>query len=325
MSDGSRLRWQVTAGRLAGALVAAALLAAVLHLAKPAQVWRLLTEIEGRPLLIALAASAGFLGLRGVRLQLLLEQRRLGWARATLVAAVAQAAALFAPARSGELVLPWLLRRATGRDFSTGVGTLLAARTLDLATLGIWCGAAMLAAWGLKEPLGLVLSMALLLPTMLLPLTLQVLDRLAVRCLGGRGRTGRRWAQRVRRVRTEISRLRARPARLLAAAVASVAMWGLQWTVVWWLLLGMGQRWSPATVTAGASVAAVANVLPFNLVGNLGTLEAGWTAAFTALGISLETAAATGLAAHLWGLIFAALYGVIGWIALAIAERRRAD
>ena len=32
-----------------------------------------------------------------------------------------------------------------------------------------------------------------------------------------------------------------------------------------------------------------------------------------------------GLAAHLWGLIFAALYGVIGWIALAIAERRRAD
>ena len=104
------------------------------------------------------------------------------------------------------------------------------------------------------------------------------------------------------------------PARVLAAAAVSLIMWGLQWSVAWILLVAMGHRWPPTMVVAGAAAAAVANVLPFNLIGNLGTLEAGWTAAFTALGIPLRVAAATGLAAHLWGLIFAAFFGAIAWV-----------
>jgi uncharacterized protein (TIRG00374 family) len=122
-------------------------------------------------------------------------------------------------------------------------------------------------------------------------------------------------------VRRELERLHERPARLLAAAVASVIMWGLQWGVAWVLLTAMGHRWPPATVVAGSTAASVANLLPFNLVGNLGTLEAGWTAAFTALGVPLEVAAATGLAAHLWGLIFAAVFGAIAWTALSLTTR----
>ena len=78
---------------------------------------------------------------------------------------------------------------------------------------------------------------------------------------------------------------------------------------------------SPAS-SAGASAAAVTNLLPFNLFGNLGTLEAGWTAAFAALGIPVQTAAASGLAAHLWGLIFAAFFGVVGWAALSFTGGR---
>jgi uncharacterized membrane protein YbhN (UPF0104 family) len=102
----------------------------------------------------------------------------------------------------------------------------------------------------------------------------------------------------------------------VVAAVASIAMWGLHWAAIWTLLASMGFRWPAGTVIVGAASAAIANLLPFNIIGNLGTLEAGWTAAFTALGIPLQTAAATGLAAHLWGLIFAALFGVAAWIAL---------
>jgi uncharacterized protein (TIRG00374 family) len=310
------------AGRLLGALVAALLLVAVLDIARPAAVWQLLRATDGSLLVAALLTSAAFLGLRGARLQLLLEGGRLGWLRATLVAAVAQAAALFAPARTGELVLPWLLSRSTDRDFSTGVGTLLAARALDLATLGVWCGLAVLAFWGLDEPLALVLSLLLLLPTVTLPWMLAAADRIAVRTLAARGAAGRRWARRLRRVRREIEALRARPGRLLAAAAVSIAMWGLQWAVAWWLLRAMGHHWPPIVVAAGASAAAVANLLPFNLVGNLGTLEAGWTAAFTALGVPLPTAAATGLAAHLWGLLFAAFFGALAWAALSIFRHR---
>jgi uncharacterized membrane protein YbhN (UPF0104 family) len=58
----------------------------------------------------------------------------------------------------------------------------------------------------------------------------------------------------------------------------------------------------------------MSNLLPINVVGNIGTLEAGWTAAFVALGMPVDIAAATGLASHLWSLLFAAGYGAIGWL-----------
>ena len=317
-----RARIRRFAGRFIGGAVAVTLFAAILTIARPEAVWNLLLATDGRLLVVAALTSASFLAVRGLRLQLLLEHGRLGWPRATLVAAAAQGAALFAPARTGELALPWLLKRTAEQDFSSAVGTLLAARTLDLATLGLWGGAAVLAVRGLTEPLALVISALLLAPIALLPLTLAAADRLALRLLAPRGLGGRRWARRVRRVRRELEKLRERPARLLAATLASVIMWGLQWTVVWVLLDAMGHRWPPATVVAGSTAAAVANLLPFNLVGNLGTLEAGWTAAFTALGVPLDVAAATGLAAHLWGLIFAAVFGGVAWAALSLTGRR---
>lgn len=301
-------------GRLVGVVIAAILLTTILIVARPAEVWRLLRATDGRLLLAAAAVSATFLAARGLRLRLLVEGDAMKWPRATLVAAAAQAAALFAPARTGELALPWLLDRATGRGFTSGVSTLLAARTLDLATLGLWCGAAVLTVRGVTETWALLVSALLLAPSALLPLTLAAADRLALRLLAPRGQGGRRWARRIRRVRREVQELLRHPIRLLAAVFVSLVMWGLQWSVAWILLVAMGHRWPPAMVVSGAAAAAVANVLPFNLVGNLGTLEAGWTAAFTALGIPLQVAAATGLAAHLWGLIFAAFFGGLAWI-----------
>jgi len=49
----------------------------------------------------------------------------------------------------------------------------------------------------------------------------------------------------------------------------------------------------------------------------VGPLEVGWTAAFHALGVPLETAAATGVACHLWSLLFTAVLGAAAWLALA--------
>ena len=310
------------AGRFAGVAVAAALLVAVLFVARPSQVWKLLQSTDLGYLGVAAATSATFLAARGLRLLLLLESSSVSWLKATLVAAAAQAAALFAPARTGELALPLLLSRTTGCSLSSGVGTLLAARTLDVATLGLWCAVSVLAVRGFDAPLALAVSLLLLLPVLALPTTLIAADRIAVRTLAPRGVAGRRWAHRIRRVRRELDRLRQRPGRLLAAASISVVMWGLQWAVAGILLVAMGYRWPPTHVIAGSSAAAAANLLPFNLVGNLGTLEAGWTAAFSALGIPLQTAAASGLAAHLWGLIFAALFGLLSWVVLTTRNNR---
>jgi uncharacterized protein (TIRG00374 family) len=310
-------------GTLIGAAIAAVLFAVVVVAAKPAEVWRLFQTMDGGLLAMAAATSVAFLSTRGLRLLLLVERGLLTWPRATLVAAAAQAAALFVPARTGELALPLLLARTTGRSFTAGVGTLFATRALDLATLGVWSGAAVLAVRGFREPLAIVVSLALFLPSLLLPFSVAVADRLALRCFAPRGMRGRRWARQVRRVRRELDGLLRRPLRLIAAVLTSIVMWGLQWAVAWILLVAMGHRWPPTTVVAGSAAAAVANLLPFNLIGNLGTLEAGWTAAFTALGVPFQVAAATGVAAHLWGLIFAAIFGLLGSAALTVRSGKK--
>lgn len=100
-------------------------------------------------------------------------------------------------------------------------------------------------------------------------------------------------------------------------------MWAALWSLAWYLLAAMGYRWPPTEVVAGSTVASFANLLPFNLVGNLGTLEAGWTAAFVALGVPVEVAAATGFASHLWALVFAAIFGALSWVVLATVHQPR--
>jgi uncharacterized membrane protein YbhN (UPF0104 family) len=91
-------------------------------------------------------------------------------------------------------------------------------------------------------------------------------------------------------------------------------MWGVVWVFTWLLLVAMGFHWPLYQVVAGSAAASLANLIPVNLIGNLGTLEAGWTVAFKAMGYGVEEAAASGLAAHLWALTFAAVYGTVAWL-----------
>jgi len=304
---------------LAAGAIGLVLLLIVLALARPAEVWQLLRTTDLRLLAVAAVVAMASLMMRGLRLALLLESGRLSFPRATLVAAAAQAAALFAPARTGELVLPWLLARHTGAGFASGVGTLLAARALDFATLGFWAGSAVLGVRGFDQPSLLVAALLLIAAPLLLLPALTGTDRLATRILAPRGLRGRRWTRRIRRVRRELEAHRRRPVRLGLATFASLAMWGLQWALAWVLLVAMGHSWPPTQVVAGATAASLANLLPINVIGNLGTLEASWTAAFTALGVPLQEAAATGLATHVWGLLLAAILGACAWGVLSEA------
>lgn len=306
--------------RLLAAAAALALVAVVLYLARPATVWTLLRATDPVWLTAAAGAAAAAVIIRGVRLVLLLPKGELSLETGSLVAAAAQAAALFAPARLGELALPWLLRRTTGRDLSSGVGTLVAMRALDVAALALWAGAATLVTWGADEPLALIVSAVLLAVPAVLPLVLGWGDRLAGRCLAPRGRSGRRWARRMHRLVASVSSVRARPRRLVAAAIASVAMWGLLWLTAYLLLVAMGFRWPAIHVVVGSAMASLGNLVPITVVGNVGTLEAGWTATFVVLGVPIDVAAATGLATHLWSLVFVALYGVGAWLVLSRAR-----
>jgi len=309
--------------RAIGAVLALGLIALVLYLARPASVWELLRRTDGPPLAAAAALAVAAAGLRGLRLKLLLPAGRLGGAQAVLIVGAAQAAAMFVPARAGEAALPWLLRRSAGWELTAGLSTLLAARALDLASLGAWAGAGALAVWGLTQPAALVAAAVLLATPLLLPTLVRAAERTVVRTLAVRGLRWRRWARRLRRLRQALDDICSRPLRLAGAALASLAMWAATWAFTWLLLVAMGYRWPLAEVVAGSAVASLANLLPVNLVANLGTLEAGWTAAFTTLGKPIGDAAASGFGAHLWALVFAAAIGAVCW--LIVLSRRAVE
>jgi len=308
-----------------GGGVALALIVGVLIIARSADVWGLAKGTDPSYLIPAAAAAAGALICRGFRLVLVAPGHRMGIVKATLVATAGQGAALFVPARLGELALPLLLRRTAGLDLAAGVGTLFAVRTFDLAATGLWGGLAILAVWGVDKPLALLAAFGLMAPPLVLPIVLRAGDRAALRCLAVRGGWGRRWTRRIRAVRRTVTDLGNRPVRLIGAFASSFVMIGLTWVVVWFLLSASGFSWPPQHVVAGSVAASLANLLPFNLVANLGTLEAGWTAAFTALGVPLDVAAATGVLCHLWSLLFAAVYGLVAWGLLELGRRTRSS
>ena len=306
----------------ASATIAVVLVAGTLWLAGPKAVGALVIGVSPTILGWALAAAAASLAFRALRLSLLLPPGALSPFRAIPIAAVAQTAAVFVPARLGELALPWLLRRGIGRDGASGVATLLVARTLDTAALGTWAAIAILFRWGFGAPLALVAACSLLLPIMLLPSIVAALDRWTTTREEHWNPTALTWADRLHRIQRGLEDAQKRPSRLAAAALACMGSWAFQWALAWSLLAAMGFRWPVWDVVTGSAVASISNLLPINLVANLGTLEAGWTAAFAAMGIDLDIAAATGLACHIWALIFAALFGGLGWFALAPAMRK---
>lgn len=293
--------------------ISAALIALILSLGGVQRVASLLVSIDRASLFYATLAALASLGFRAIRLSLLLQPGELGPLKAFPVTSVAQMAAVFIPARLGEFVLPFLLERAGGRDKSSGVAILLASRTLDTAALGAWALAALLLRRGGKTPAILFAGFLLFLPLLFLPFLLSRADRWTARREAGWNESLGVWAGRLHRIREGLEQALRHPSRLALAALACLGSWACQWLLTWNLLIGMGNRWPIWDVVTGAAAASLSNLLPLSLIANLGTLEAGWTLAFSAMGIPTNIAAATGLATHLWALILVALIGALCW------------
>jgi len=147
------------------ATLALGLVGAVVWVAGPAAVVRLLARTGAAGVAAAAAVYGVVVALRAARLELVARHPGLGFGRALRVTAVAQAAAAFLPVRLGELALPVLLERVAGMEYASGIGALLVVRSLDLAALGAWAGAAVALRWGTDRPL-------LLAPVSYTPLTL---------------------------------------------------------------------------------------------------------------------------------------------------------
>jgi uncharacterized membrane protein YbhN (UPF0104 family) len=307
MADDPRLN--VTARWGLGLAVSAALIGAVIWWADPAEIGRVLWSAKLGPLAAALALYAGVLTARWVRLVGLVDGQKLSDHRLELLWASAghSFATQLMPARSGELTFPALWKRATGESLGEGTVFLGAIRVVELGVLIplygvgliVWLsgsGSAVGGGWIVAGLAGLGLLLLVGLPHLLraglgvagwLLLQTRLADIEALEPL----------REAVPDARAAIERL-GRGRRLWLVGT-TLAMWLMMFGVFTCVLLACGADLGLAQSVVGAGGGIVGNLLPIGGIGSLGTMEAGWTAAFEATGAPRGPVVAAGLLVHL--------------------------
>jgi hypothetical protein len=258
---------------------------------------------------------------RAARLMVLLPGIR-GLPHLASIAARHNLLNLVLPFRSGEVALPWMLKKEAGRPVYEGAAALVICRVLDLFSvaaylcLGLaWYGLGSGASKAVAPQAAAVLAVLLLVLASLRPLA-----RLGVRIVGpdAQGRVRSFLAGAAKNVGEQSS------GRLAAAAAISLATWLLTYTTFFLLVTAMagpdpvGQELSEIGFSrslVGTTGLHLSTVLPVNAIGGLGSWELGWVAGYTALsGVTKETAAISAVVSHVAIFCFVMIIGGLGFL-----------
>ena len=289
-------------------LFSAALIAALVWFGDPAAVWSVLTSAQPGPLAAAIGLYGAVLACRWIRLMGLVEADALSPYRLELLWAVAghSFANHILPVRSGELVFPELWRRATGESYAEGAVYLAAIRVIELGIVvslfGIglvaWLsgrGQADVPVWLVWVLVAAGVALVFALPV-LLRLGLGFADWLFCRTRLAEIDLLEPLREAVPHAREAVDEL-GRHERIWLVAT-SVPMWLAMFGIFYFAVAACGADLGVAQTVVGSAGGIVANLLPIGGIGSLGTMEAGWTAAFRATGAPVGPVVASGLLVH---------------------------
>lgn len=263
------------------------------------------------PLLWLIAGAA-----RAIMYHLLLERRvgvvpliPLMWVRALVVDLV--------PARAGLAAMPAALWMVWGIRIPEGVGVLAGVTVVEFAALGILVLAVSLLAPA--PDMASMQSVLLLLGgAMVVILPAAILAGRFAATLRGRGRVG----DAVSGIAVAVAALGR--GRLLAKVVACSFVTRLaKYAGLWALLMAMPvPRLAPVQFLTAALSAEATTALPVQGLAGIGTWEAAWVAATTAMGFSRHDAVSSAFGLHLLVLGWEVLWGAIGLAILGWVGRR---
>ena len=243
--------------------------------------------------------------------------------RVIAAVAVHQFVLKIAPFRTGELVLPWLMKRFVGTDVTTTLANLLVIRVVELAAVCLTCVGAVSWRFGYSGigHLWVTLPLLLVLGTMAMffgPLVKWTGFGLA----GVIEQFSPRIAAKIRELCTnllrQLSLMTSRQWRGLWLLTCGVTV--TQIAMLTMVLFALGIRISTIDATVGVTLALVSGALPIATVGNLGTHEAAWTAGFMWVGVPESDAIVSGVVSGFlavgYALVFAlpvGIWAVVPW------------
>lgn len=315
--------------RFALGLVASLLLVGcVVWFANPGEIVAAWASARVRPLTVAALLYLTVLVVRWIRLAGLVDAANVSGHRLELLWASAghSFATQLLPARSGELVFPELWRRATDTSYAEGAVYLMAIRVVELGIV-VPLYAAGLMTWFATRGDGsppfwllsglVVFGLGLLVA---LPLLLRFALRIAAWVLLETRLSEVESLEKLRaavpRAREAIERLG--PLERVWLVVTSLAMWLLLFAVFAFTISACGVQLPIAQTVVGSGGGIVGNLLPIGGIGSLGTMEAGWTAAFRATGAPLGPIVASGLLVHAIVIVGTGLTTALAAVATAL-------
>lgn len=301
---------------LVAVLVSAGLLAALLSRIDVADATRRFSEADPRWIGASAILSLAVLLLRGLRFAALAPKA--GPSLTIPSVAIQVFLNRVTPFRLGEVSLPLLLRRHAGEDAASALVGVFFVRLLDLALVvfAVAASLALRAADSGSSPLPWIvatLALTLVLGTFRrwLGTIARLLHLLMRRLSGGRSNLPERLARRLVEATADGRRLDT--GGYAVVAITSIGIFAAQTALFGCILAAFGIGLPVASVVRGAAIAQAGAAAPF-AIGSFGTQEASWVAGFTWVGVSLDRAIVTGLAAQLFTLAFAAAYALPAWL-----------
>ena len=314
--------------RLITVVVTVAALSFIIAFSRPATISQVVGSIGGSGAAVILALYTTTQILRSARIWLALPvSSRPAFRVVVAIVAIHQCLNHLLPMRLGEAGFPLLLKRYAGVPAAISVSLLLVVRFQELVALVVFFGAAafvQLSDTASDSRMGWLLGFSavglflLVVMIRLLPALLSLAARIF----------RRRWLPHSFEARKE--RLAQFADNLQREWRAPVSGWrrSMGWvltTAIWFntcyvFLTGLrlsGFDVSYVETVLGSTIASLSHVLPVNAFGSFGSLEAGWTLGFAALGFDARQMLAVGFVLHVLLTLFLMLSALIAWIWLA--------
>ena len=291
------------------------------------EVARQLGRADGRPLLLLLAVLAAQTVVRAFRWSLLLprpDSRRIATRRIVPPLLVGYLGNAVLPARMGEALRALLMARRERLAVAATFGSVVLERVVDTATLAL---VVLPAAWMAGAPRWIVDAAALV--AIAAGTALALLSFIGLTGVAGAvGRLSRRFghglaaslltsvADAFRDFAMGVGASHRRPV-VLVAALVSVAVWGMDATLLLLAASSLGIHLEPAQAILIAGVGALGTAVP-SAPGYVGTYELAASTTAVALGVDPTAALALAILAHALTLL---AMGTGGAVALLTMER----
>lgn len=235
------------------------------------------------------------------------------------------------PARTGELTLVYYLKKSGGA-VSKGLHVLIVTRIYDLIIVAVFFLTSAVLFWGNRVNTGLlVLGCAALAASIASLFFLKWIVRFGWWMMNASARIlklerlgiYRKVSAKLEPVVHEFGDYRTAK-QIPALVVSSIAVWSVLYCFAYATIRAFHVEIGFLANVVGNTGQVLANVLPVNSFGSLGTLEAGWAGGFLLVGMTKQDAVTTAFGYHIITFAAAALIALLCWGIMKTARRGNA-